>query len=79
MLYGAENWTLTKYVKETRRSRTVAYSRILRITWEDMISNEIVLRRIQSEMILTKSIKERKLRYFGHLVRRGDLQRVLME
>ena len=29
--------------------------------------------------LLTKAIKERKLRYFGHLVRQRDHQRVLME
>ena len=56
-----------------------AYRRMLRISCKDKISNEIVLRRIQSQRILTKTIKERKLQYFGHLVRRGDLQRVLME
>ena len=56
-----------------------AYRRMLGISWKDRISNEIVLHRIQSQRILTKTIKERKLQYFGHLVRRGDLQKVLME
>ena len=46
-----------------------AYRRMLRILWKDRISNEIVLHRIQSQSILTKTIKEQKLQYFGHLVR----------
>ena len=38
-----------------------------------------MLRRLQSQRLLTKTIKERKLQYFGDLVRREDLKRVLME
>ena len=38
-----------------------------------------MLSRIQSQRVLTKTIKERKLQYFGHLVRQGDLQRKLVE
>ena len=56
-----------------------AYRRMLRISWKDRILNEIVLCRIKSKRMLTKTIKERKLQYFGHVVRRGNLQRVLME
>ena len=56
-----------------------AYRRMLRISWKDRILNEIVLCRIQSQRILTRTIKERKLQYFGHVVRRGDLQGVLMK
>ena len=52
---------------------------MLRISWKDRISNETVLCRIQSQRILTKTIKERKLQCFRHVVGRGDLQRVLLE
>ena len=66
-------------LKKLNAFELLAYRRMLRISWKDKISNEIVLRRIQSQRILTKTIKEQKLRYFCHLVRRRDLQRVLME
>ena len=80
LLYGAETWTLTKtMLRKLVAFELWAYRRMLRISWKDKISNEIVLRRIQCQRILIKTIKERKLQYFGHLVRRGDLQRVLME
>ena len=80
LLYGAETWTLTKsMLKKLDAFEIWAYRRMSRISWKDRLSNEIVLRRIQGQRILTKSIKERKLQYLGHLVRWGDLQRVLME
>ena len=80
LLYGAETWTLTEtMLKELDAFELWAYRRMSRISWKDRISNKIVLRGIQSQMILTDTIKERKLQYFDHLVRRGDLQRVLME
>ena len=80
LLYEAETWTSTKsMLKKIDAFELWAYRRMLRISWKDRISNEIVLHRIQSQRIVTKTIKERKLQYFGHLVRRGDLQRVLME
>ena len=52
---------------------------MLRTLWKDRISNEIALHRKQGQRILTKTINERKLNYFGHLVRQRDLQEVLIE
>ena len=69
--YGCESWALTK----TDRKRIDAfemwsYRRLLRVSREDKRSNKWVLGRIGSDMVLQNNILERKLRYFGHVIRK---------
>ncbi len=52
---------------------------MLRISRKDKISNEIALRRIRGQRLLTKTIKERKIQYVGHLVSQEHLRRILVE
>lgn len=45
------------------------YRRILNISWIDKVSNLEVLRRMNKNVEVLKTIKTRKLEYFGHMIR----------
>ena len=69
LLYGSETWTL--YAHEVKQLRTVQQRHlrnIMRIKWDDFVSNEEVLKRSNStdvEVILAKN----RLRWLGHVAR----------
>ena len=79
LLYGAETWTLSKAaVKNLAAFPIWTYRRILKISWKGYKSNEEVLSMINSIRMLVDIMKRRKLAYFGHLVKRDDIQRLLL-
>ena len=51
--------------------------RIMKVSWKEYKSNEEVLSMKNSKRMLVEMIKRRKLAYFGHLVKRDDIQRLL--
>ena len=80
LLYGAETWTISKPM----RDRLIAfemwcYRKMLMIKWSDRITNVEVLRRINTQKRLYKTIQIRTLKFFGHTIRRDNLQRILLE
>ena len=78
LLYGSETWTL--YAHEIRQLRTFQQRHlrtILKIKWDDFISNEEVLRRSNVEDIEI-SLAKSKLRWFGHVARMDDSRHVKM-
>ena len=80
LLYGADTWTLnTEMIKRLSAFEMWCYRKMLRISWYDKISNEEVLKWIKEKRTLVTSIKIKKLKLFGHIVRRNNLQRDLME
>ena len=48
------------------------YRRILRIIWEQKITNEEVRRRVRCKKNIIQQIMERKLNLFGHICRMKD-------
>ena len=80
-MYGSESWAQTK----SNRKRIDAfemwcYRRLLRVSWQDKRTNNWVLEKIGSELVLQKSIRERKLRYFGHVIRKeGSLEKQIIQ
>lgn len=80
LLYGAETWTLKKEtIKKLEAFELWLYRRILRISWKDKITNVEVLRRMNKEQELMKTIKCRKLQYLGHIMRNRDRYNLLQE
>ena len=70
-LYGSEAWALTKMNRKRIEAFEMwCYRRLLRVSWQDKRTNIWVLEQIGSELVLLKYIRERKLRYFGHVIRR---------
>jgi hypothetical protein len=80
-LYGCEAWALTP--TDQRRLDAFemwCYRRLLRISWMERCTNERVLERIGSDLVLRKAMTKRKLLLFGHLMRRsGSLEKVLIQ
>lgn len=70
VLYGTEAWTLTdKMCKRITAFEMWTYRRMLRISWIQKITNEEVLRKLNTETELLYTIKKRKLEYLGHIMR----------
>ncbi|KAG1653599.1 hypothetical protein GQR58_025468 [Nymphon striatum] len=80
--FGCENWTYNKEITNTIRAFEYwTYRRILTISWTDRITNEKVLQLMRTEEILLKRLKERKVRFAGHVMRgsSGDLLNLILE
>ena len=56
-----------------------ALRRMLRIGWIRHITNEEVLRLADTKRSLFQTVKQRKLSFFGHIMRHDSLQRNLIE
>ena len=75
LMYGCESWTFSS---ETQRNIAAAemwfYRRMLRISYMDRVNNEEVLRRVGMERELLHIIKQRQLKFLGHVIRKGALE-----
>lgn len=82
LLYGMEAWTVNKYcMNKIDAFEMWIYRRILKISWTHRVSNVEVLRRMNKEKEITLNIKQRKLQYFGHIMRgqKYQLLQVIMQ
>ena len=78
LLYAYQTWTLTMELQ--RRIKAVemrCYRHLLHISYKDHITNEIVCKKMQAaigpcENILI-TVRKRKLRWFGHVIRSSGL------
>ena len=78
--YGSESWAMNaREKKRVDAFEMWCYRRILRISWRDRRSNEWVIEKIGSGMQLRKGICERKMRLFGHIIRRDGLEKRLAQ
>ena len=55
------------------------YRKLLRVSWTEKRTNKWILEKIGSELIFLKNFAERKMKLFGHIVRRGGLERQIIE
>lgn len=73
VLYGCETWTLKKDAQTRIQAFEMwIYRRMLRIPWTARVTNEEVINRIGSEVQLVKIVKNRKAKYFGHIIRHRE-------
>jgi hypothetical protein len=71
-LYNSELWTLNKKMeKEIDVFQQKMFRRLLKIRWPRKISNEELRKKTQDEQWSTV-IKQRRLKWFGHLLRLPD-------
>ena len=78
--YGSEAWAMNAQDKKRVDSFELwCYRRVLRISWKDRRTNKWVLDKIGSGMVLRKGIAERKMRLFGHIMRREGLEKQLAQ
>ena len=72
-MYGSESWALTKMNRKCIHVDAFemwCYRQLLMVFWPYKQTNNWVLEKIGSELVLQKSIRERKLCYFGHVIRK---------
>ena len=71
--YGCEAWTLTEVLENKVDAFEMwCLRRMGKISWKDRVTNIEVLERMNTERSLLRSIKQRQLRYFGHLKRQNS-------
>ena len=79
-LYGCESWAPTEADrKKINAFEMWCYRKLLRVSWTEKRTNEWILDKIGSDLELLKNIAERKMKLFGHIVRRGGLERQIVE
>ena len=74
LLYGCEAWTLKDRLASRLDSfATTSLRRIFGYRWVDRVTNQSVLKRAKMGMV-TCWIRERQLRFFGHVARFPDYE-----
>ena len=78
--YGSETWTINKEMEDKINAFEMwIFRKIANIKWTDKVSNDEVCRRLNIERSLLSEIKERKLRYFGHIRRHHSIKKEILE
>ena len=79
-IYGCESWAMTSCDKKRVDAFEMwCYRRLLRVSWTESKTNKWVLEKIGSVLILRKSMSERKMRFFGHIVRKNGMEKRLTQ
>ena len=83
-LYACESWTLTAELeKRTQAFEMRCYRRLLNISYKDHVTNEMVRRKIQAAIAeydeLLTLVKNRKLRWCGHVLRSSGLAKTILQ
>lgn len=80
--YGAEDWTYNKDIEgKIRAFELWCYRRILKISWTEKMTNEKVLTLMGINENLLNRLKERKMKFAGHVLRgsSGKLLNLILE
>ena len=51
----------------------------MKISWREKKTNEEVLTLADEQLYIIPTIKKRKITYFGHMIRRNNIHRLLLE
>ena len=79
-IYGCESWAMTSGDKKSVDAFEMwCYRRLLKVSWTERKTNKWVLEKIGSALMLRKSMSERKMRFFGHIVRKNGMEKRLMQ
>jgi hypothetical protein len=79
LMYGCETWTISKGSQEKIEAAEMWFlRRMLRISWTDKITNEEVMFRAGVDRQLMRSIRRRQLEFFGHVMRKGALEQLVV-
>ncbi|GFR66832.1 endonuclease-reverse transcriptase [Elysia marginata] len=78
--YGCETDANKKDVEKIDAFEMKCYRKILRIPWTARRTNQNILQELgMKERQLLKNIKQLKLKYFGHVVRHNNLEKLCLE
>ena len=80
LLYGSETWTLNKNLeKKIEAFEMWIFRRMGKISWTEKKTNKEVCKMLNVQPTLLKTIKSRKLQYFGHIKRHNNICKHIME
>ena len=78
LMYGCEAWTIRKETENQLRATEMwLLRRMLRISYMDKTRNEEVLERAGTTRSLVKEARERQAVFFGHVMRRKELEHLV--
>ena len=78
-LYGCESWTLSAALtRNIEATEMWFYRRMLRVSYTAHETNISVLQRMGQERQLVRTIKERQTRFTGHIIRKGELEDLIL-
>ena len=78
--YGSEAWTLTNAMEDKIEAFEMWCLRKMgAISYKDRVTNEDVLKKLKTQRNLLKTVKQRKLRYFGHVKRQNGFLKQTLE
>eukprot|EP00112_Aurelia_sp_Birch-Aquarium-sp1_P001960 Seg1215.3 transcript_id=Seg1215.3/GoldUCD/mRNA.D3Y31 product="hypothetical protein" pseudo=true protein_id=Seg1215.3/GoldUCD/D3Y31 len=78
MKYAFETWNIGK--EEGRKIDSFelwCYRRMQKISWTERKSNDEVLRSVGTKKELLNGIKEQQIKFFGHIVREGNIEELI--
>jgi hypothetical protein len=79
LLYGSECWTISPTMKKRLEAVEMwFYRRMLRISWTEHATNEEVLTRANAKRGLMNIIRERQLKFLGHVMRKEGLENLIL-
>ena len=83
-LYASETWTLSADLqKRIQAIEMRCFRKILRISYEDHVTNEIVRNKIKQAIgpydDLLTTVKKRKLKWYGHVSRSSGLAKTILQ
>ena len=78
-MYGSVTWTLTSdLMKQLEATELWFLRRMLRISYNDRVTNKEVLRRADVDRTLMKDIVKRQMELFGHVIRKEEWENVVV-
>ncbi|XP_025406672.1 uncharacterized protein LOC112680706 [Sipha flava] len=79
-LYGAETWTILKAErKKIEAFETWCWRRALKIFWTEKVKNEEVYLRMNEQKAIWTTIKERRKKWIGHIMRNNEWITTIIE
>ena len=79
LLYACETWTLNFESKKLLESVEMWYLRKMeRTSYTAHKTNEFVLSKTQKNRMILRGIETRQLKFFGHVVRKGELEESIL-
>lgn len=78
LLYGSESWNLNEAIKRKLESAEMWFlRRMLKISWTERKTNVKVLEEAETTRQLISTIQKRQARFFGHVMRREGLEKLV--
>ena len=79
LLYGCETWTISgDMIKKLEALETWFYRRMLKISWKEKVTNIEVYRCMNTSTSLLIDIVHRQLTFLGHILRKGELENLVV-